>query len=202
MRELRTLDQVTEQYFRDRPEEIDDYLTEIFQDFAEDNDTGALLASLRVIVHVQGISDMAAPNILKLSPSEFRWIWVGKSWSIASFAPEVIGLLMGWQPKFKEWKFQLTRRLFEEGFDRQDIMELFLFLDWLMELPRGLKREFRDELDLYQQEKKMPYISSIEEVAMEKVALSLLKERVDIEIISRSTGLSIKQIQELQAEQK
>jgi uncharacterized protein Smg (DUF494 family) len=54
----------------------------------------------------------------------------------------------------KDWKFQLTRRLFEEGFDRQDIMELFLFLDWLMELPRGLKQEFRDELALYQQEKK------------------------------------------------
>ncbi len=102
----------------------------------------------------------------------------------------------------KEWKFQLTRRLFEEGFERQDIMELFLFLDWLMELPSKLKREFRDELDLYQQEKKMPYISSIEEVAMEKVALSLLKEGVNIDIISRSTGLSIRQIQELQADQK
>jgi probable addiction module antidote protein len=34
-------------------------LAEIFQEFAEDNDTGALLASLRVIAHVQGISDMA-----------------------------------------------------------------------------------------------------------------------------------------------
>ena len=43
MRKLRTLDEVTEGYFRDHPEEIDDYLTEIFQDFAEDNDTGALV---------------------------------------------------------------------------------------------------------------------------------------------------------------
>ena len=37
MRKLRTLDEVTEGYFRDHPEEIDDYLMEIFQDFAEDN---------------------------------------------------------------------------------------------------------------------------------------------------------------------
>jgi HTH-type transcriptional regulator / antitoxin HigA len=37
----------------------DDYLAEIFQEFAEDNDTGALLVSLRVIAHVQGIGDMA-----------------------------------------------------------------------------------------------------------------------------------------------
>ncbi len=59
MRKLRTLDEVTEQYFRDHPEEIDDYLAEIFQEFAKDNDTGALLASLRVLARVQGISNMA-----------------------------------------------------------------------------------------------------------------------------------------------
>jgi HTH-type transcriptional regulator / antitoxin HigA len=59
MRQLRTLDEVTEQYFRDHPDEIDDYLAEIFQAYAEDNDTGALLASLRVLARVQGVSDMA-----------------------------------------------------------------------------------------------------------------------------------------------
>jgi hypothetical protein len=37
----------------------------------------------------------------------------------------------------KEWKFQLTRRLYEQGFERQDIMEL----------PEGLKREFKAELN-------------------------------------------------------
>jgi DNA-binding phage protein len=60
MRKLRTLEEATEGYFRDHPEEIDDYLTEIFQDFAEDNDTGILLASLRVLARVRGVSDMAA----------------------------------------------------------------------------------------------------------------------------------------------
>jgi HTH-type transcriptional regulator / antitoxin HigA len=55
MGQMRTLDEFTDQYFRDHPEEIDDYLAEIFQEFAEDNDTGALLASLRVIARVQGI---------------------------------------------------------------------------------------------------------------------------------------------------
>ena len=46
MRRLRTLNEVTEQYFRDHPEEINDYLMEIFQEFAQDSDTEALLASL------------------------------------------------------------------------------------------------------------------------------------------------------------
>jgi DNA-binding phage protein len=55
VRQLRTLDEFTEGYFRDHPDEIDDYLTEIFQDFAEDNDTGMLLASLRVIARVRDV---------------------------------------------------------------------------------------------------------------------------------------------------
>jgi DNA-binding phage protein len=56
---MRTLDGFTDQYFRDRPDEMDDYLAEIFQECAEDNDNGALLASLLVVTRVQGISDMA-----------------------------------------------------------------------------------------------------------------------------------------------
>ena len=60
MRDFRTLDEVTEEYFRDHPDEIDDYLIEIFQDFAEDNDTGVLLSSLRILARVRGITDMAA----------------------------------------------------------------------------------------------------------------------------------------------
>ena len=59
MRNLRTLDEVTEEYFRDHSDEIDDYLMEVFQDFAKDNDTGALLASLRILARVRGIGNMA-----------------------------------------------------------------------------------------------------------------------------------------------
>jgi HTH-type transcriptional regulator / antitoxin HigA len=56
---LRTLDEFAESYFRDHPDEIDDYLREIFQEYAEDNDTGALLSSLRIIARVRGVSTMA-----------------------------------------------------------------------------------------------------------------------------------------------
>ena len=59
MRKLRTLDEFTEGYFCAHPDEIDEYLTEIFQDFAEDNDIGALLASMRHIARVRGVGDMA-----------------------------------------------------------------------------------------------------------------------------------------------
>lgn len=59
MSRYRTLDELEENYFRRHPEEIGPYLTEIFEEFAQDEDSGALLASLRVIARVKGISALA-----------------------------------------------------------------------------------------------------------------------------------------------
>lgn len=59
MRNLRTLDEVEEEYFRENPDEMDDYLAVIFDEYAKDQDIGALLASLRVITRVKGITTTA-----------------------------------------------------------------------------------------------------------------------------------------------
>jgi len=58
MKSYRTLDEVEEKYFLDHPEEIDNYIAEIFSEYATDNNTAALLASLRVIARVKGISKL------------------------------------------------------------------------------------------------------------------------------------------------
>jgi uncharacterized protein Smg (DUF494 family) len=53
----------------------------------------------------------------------------------------------------KEWKFKLTRSLYEQGYERQDILNLFRFIDWILELPEGLKQSFRNELEEYERER-------------------------------------------------
>lgn len=50
---------IEEEYFRDHPEEIEAYIEEIFDAFAEDNNTAALLASLRVVAKIKGITTLA-----------------------------------------------------------------------------------------------------------------------------------------------
>ena len=55
MTEYRTLDEISVEYFNQHPEEIDDYLNEVFADYAQDGDSAALLSSLRVIARVKGI---------------------------------------------------------------------------------------------------------------------------------------------------
>jgi hypothetical protein len=109
--------------------------------------------------------------MVKLLDYEPRWLELEASRNL--FAIAVMAHLKTKETKKdpqsrKEWKFQLTRRLYEQGFERQDIMELFLFVDWMMELPEGLKREFKTELDQYEQEKQMRYVSSIEEIAIDE----------------------------------
>jgi probable addiction module antidote protein len=59
MRDYRTLDDVTVEYFSAHPEEIDAFLNETFADYAEDGDSAALLSALRIIARVKGISAMA-----------------------------------------------------------------------------------------------------------------------------------------------
>jgi probable addiction module antidote protein len=59
MNKYRTLDNLEESYFRDHPEEIDSYVAEIFSQYASDGDSAALLASLRVIAKVKGITQLA-----------------------------------------------------------------------------------------------------------------------------------------------
>ena len=60
MPEYRTLDEVSIDYFSDHPDEIEDFLNEIFVDYAQDGDSAALLSALRVIARVKGLTNMAA----------------------------------------------------------------------------------------------------------------------------------------------
>lgn len=59
MKNYRNLNQLEESYFREHPEEIDDYINLIFNEYAQDGDMGALLASLRVLSRVKGVSKIA-----------------------------------------------------------------------------------------------------------------------------------------------
>ena len=58
-KKYRTLNEVTEEYFHAHLDKIDSYLTEIFQNYAEDNNVEVLPASLRILTRVRGATDMA-----------------------------------------------------------------------------------------------------------------------------------------------
>lgn len=66
------------------------------------------------------------------------------------------------------WKGHILRGLYERGFERQDILELFHFLDGLMRLPEELEERLWSELRAEEEARKMRYVSSVERIGMRR----------------------------------
>jgi hypothetical protein len=68
----------------------------------------------------------------------------------------------------EQWKWNLVRSLYERGLTKFDIINLGKFIDKMMILPPQLELEFKSKLNEYEQERNMPFLSTIEEMALER----------------------------------
>jgi predicted transposase/invertase (TIGR01784 family) len=62
----------------------------------------------------------------------------------------------------KQWKMGLTRLLYQKGYSRAEVLNLYAFIDWVLTLPENIEKAFLTDLQEYEKEKKMPYITSAE----------------------------------------
>jgi len=104
----------------------------------------------------------------------------------------------------KVYKLALIKRLYEQGFSREDIINLYNLIDWMMTLSKDLEREFQQELNKYEEEKNMPYITSIERSGRLKgeqnMIIQLLNYRfgeIDPLVIQQVRRLTSKKLTEL-----
>lgn len=77
MRKYRTLNEVTVEYYREHPEEVDEFLKVAFEEYALDSDTEALFSALRIASEAKDIS---------ISPKGIIGTDVQKAWSETSHA--------------------------------------------------------------------------------------------------------------------
>ena len=89
-------------------------------------------------------------------------------------------------------KLYLTRRLYEQGYEREDVINLFRFIDWVMSLPQELEQDFWREVIQLQEERRMPYITSIERIGIQKGIEQSLQQMRQILRESIELGLSLK----------
>jgi hypothetical protein len=66
------------------------------------------------------------------------------------------------------WKLWLTRRLYRLGYARQQVLDLFDFVDWVLQLPGPQELAFWQEVQEMEEEKRMQYITSIERIGMQQ----------------------------------
>ena len=58
--------------------------------------------------------------------------------------------------------------LYERGWERQQIVDLFAIIDWLMRLPAALETKLWQALSELERNKTMPYITSVERIGYER----------------------------------
>ena len=59
-------------------------------------------------------------------------------------------------------------RTYDKGYSKEEILLLYRFIDWLLVLPEEINRRFHEEIIRYEEEKRMPYITTAERIGMEK----------------------------------
>ncbi|MBF0110424.1 MAG: DUF4351 domain-containing protein [Magnetococcales bacterium] len=65
-------------------------------------------------------------------------------------------------------KRRLIRRLYQSGFGRQQVVDLFRFIDWVLRLPEDADEKLWKDIVDFEENQKMPYISSVERFGEER----------------------------------
>ncbi|MEQ8382316.1 MAG: transposase, partial [Coleofasciculus sp. A1-SPW-01] len=58
--------------------------------------------------------------------------------------------------------------LYERGYGREDIVQLFRLIDWFIALPKREEERLWQEIQTLEEERKMPYITSVERIGIRK----------------------------------
>ncbi|BAY20099.1 hypothetical protein NIES21_59690 (plasmid) [Anabaenopsis circularis NIES-21] len=86
----------------------------------------------------------------------------------------------------KQQKLALVRQLYEQGFDRDAVLNLFGFIDWILTLPLDLEREFKTEVEQLEAQQSMPYMTSFERIARIEGLLEAIELGLELKFGSSS----------------
>jgi hypothetical protein len=67
-----------------------------------------------------------------------------------------------------QYKVALIRELYDRGWSKQRIIDLYWFLDWVIALPDFLVQEYNQAVEQIEQERQMRYVTSMERQGIEK----------------------------------
>ena len=65
-------------------------------------------------------------------------------------------------------KWRLTRKLHEKGYTKQEVRNLYRLIDWVLIMPKKMDLAFEKKVIAYEEKNRMPFITSIERIGIEK----------------------------------
>lgn len=148
---------------------------------------------------------------------EYRERWDELASSDNPFATVVMAHLktLETQPDVEQrkyWKLNLTKMLYERGLQRQEIVNLYRFIDWIMILPERQAEQFWQDLKSFEEERKVAYVTTGERIGFNRgiqegrqegeltIILRLLTRRIGTIAPQQDTqirSLSLSQLEEL-----
>jgi hypothetical protein len=66
------------------------------------------------------------------------------------------------------WKLRIAKRLYDRGMSSAEIRKLFRLVDWVMALPPPQATAFSRDMEAFEKEKEVPFITSTERVWLEE----------------------------------
>jgi hypothetical protein len=65
------------------------------------------------------------------------------------------------------YKLELVKGLYRHGWTAEDVRQLLRVVDWVLDLPMELQQGFQEELHAWEEENRMPYVTSFERHGIE-----------------------------------
>ena len=63
------------------------------------------------------------------------------------------------------WKFLLVRWLYERGFRKEDVLNVFRFIDWMIVMTEDMEQKLKEKIEELEEENQMTYITNVERIA-------------------------------------
>lgn len=82
-----------------------------------------------------------------------------------------------------EKKLSLIKSLYDRGYGREDIVQLFRLIDWFIALPEREEKVLLEEIQTLEKERNMPYTTSFERIGISKGLQQGLQEAKQQDIV-------------------
>ena len=94
------------------------------------------------------------------------------------------------------WKVRLIKGLYARGWGRDDVRQLVRLIDWFLQLPKRVESRVEKEIEAFEQEKQMPYVTSFERLGQERGMKQGMKQGMEQgmergEAIGLKTGIAL-----------
>lgn len=102
-------------------------------------------------------------------------------------------------------KLQITRKLYNSGFNKKEVIELFRFIDWVISLPKDSEVKFMRNLAILEKEEfEKHFICPAEQMwldqGIEQVARNMLAKGMSARDVAKFTKLPISLVKEIKLE--